>query len=44
MDGAGRTEEVIQKLISLEDKCICVKGNREKYVENAGRNFCNDGY
>ena len=31
-DGAGRSEEVIQKILQIKEKCICVRGNREKYI------------
>lgn len=30
--GATKSEEVVQKVISLKDKIICVRGNREKYI------------
>lgn len=30
--GAARSEEVIQRIIKLRNKCICVRGNREKYI------------
>lgn len=32
MDGAGKSEDVIQKILQIKEKCICVKGNREKYI------------
>ena len=30
--GAPRSEEVVQKIISMEDRIITVIGNREKYI------------
>ena len=30
--GAPRSEEVVQKIISMEDRIITVRGNREKYI------------
>lgn len=30
--GAAKSEEVIQKIMQIKDKCICVMGNREKYI------------
>ena len=30
--GAGKSEEVIQKILQIKEKCICVRGNREKYI------------
>lgn len=32
MDGAGKSEEVIQRILQIREKCICVRGNREKYI------------
>lgn len=32
MDGAAKSEDVIQKIIKMWGKFICVRGNREKYV------------
>ena len=32
MDGAGKSEDVIQKILSIKEQCICVRGNREKYI------------
>ena len=32
MDGEAKSEDVIQKIIKMQDKFICVRGNREKYV------------
>ena len=32
MGGAGKSEEVIQKILQTKEKCICVRGNREKYI------------
>lgn len=32
MVGAGRSEEVIHKILQIKNKCICVRGNREKYI------------
>ena len=32
MGGAPRSEDVVQKIIQMKDKCICVRGNREKYI------------
>lgn len=32
MVGAGRSEEVIQRMLQIKDKIICVRGNREKYI------------
>lgn len=32
MDGAGKSEEVIQRILQIKEKCICVRGNREKYI------------
>lgn len=30
--GAAQSEEVVQRIMALKDKCICVRGNREKYI------------
>lgn len=30
--GAAKSEEVIQRIMQLKNKCVCVRGNREKYV------------
>ena len=30
--GAARSEDVVQRIIQIKDKCICVRGNREKYI------------
>lgn len=30
--GATRSEDVVQRIIQIKDKCICVRGNREKYI------------
>lgn len=30
--GAAKSEEVVQRIIQMKDKCICVRGNREKYI------------
>lgn len=30
--GAARSEDVVQRIMQIEDKCICVRGNREKYI------------
>ena len=32
MVGAGKSEEVIQRILRIKEKCICVRGNREKYI------------
>ena len=32
MIGAGKSEEVIQRIMRIKEKCICVRGNREKYI------------
>lgn len=32
MVGAGKSEEVIQRILQINEKCICVSGNREKYI------------
>lgn len=32
MGGAARSEEVVQRIIQIKDKCVCVRGNREKYI------------
>lgn len=32
MDGAGKSEEVIQRILQIKEKCICVRGNRETYI------------
>lgn len=32
MDGAGKSEEVIQRILQIKEDCICVRGNREKYI------------
>lgn len=32
MVGAGESEEVIQRILQIKEKCICVRGNREKYI------------
>lgn len=32
MVGAGKSEEVIQRILQIKEKCICVRGNREKYI------------
>ena len=32
MVGAGKSEEVIQRILQIKKKCICVRGNREKYI------------
>ncbi len=30
--GVPSSEEVVQRIIKMKDKCICVRGNREKYI------------
>ena len=30
--GAAKSENVIKRIVEMKDKCICVKGNREKYI------------
>ena len=32
MVGAGKSEEVIQRILQIKEKCIYVRGNREKYI------------
>lgn len=32
MVGAGKSEEVIQRILQINKKCVCVSGNREKYI------------
>ena len=32
ISGAGRSEETVQKFIQIKDKCIFVRGNKEKYL------------
>ena len=30
--GAPRSEDVVQRIMQMKDNCICVRGNREKYI------------
>ena len=30
--GATKSEDVVQRIMQLKDKCICVRGNSEKYI------------
>lgn len=30
--GAAKSENVVQRIMQIKDKCICVRGNREKYI------------
>lgn len=30
--GAAKSEDVVQRIMQIKDKCICVRGNREKYI------------
>ena len=32
MVGAGKSEEVIQRILQIKEKCIYVRGNQEKYI------------
>ena len=32
MHGAAKSEEVMQRMMKIGDKCISVRGNREKYI------------
>ncbi len=32
MHGAAKSEEVMQRMMKMGDKCISVRGNREKYI------------
>lgn len=32
MGGAGKSEEVIQRILQIKEKCVCVRGNRERYI------------
>ena len=40
--GAAKSEEVIQRIIQLKNKCICVRGNREKYIIDGMPLFVHD--
>ena len=32
MGGATKSEEVVQRIMKMHDRCVCVRGNREKYI------------
>lgn len=32
MGGATKSEEVVQIIMKMHDRCVCVRGNREKYI------------
>ena len=32
MGGATKSEEVVQRIMKMQDRCVCVRGNRERYI------------